>query len=88
MRHFTQVRVLSSGILRNVNTTLQAGRSRVRDPMKCMKFLNLPNPSSRIRFTQPLTEMSTRSRKIMFLGNRMRSVRRTDSNTAICEPIV
>jgi hypothetical protein len=28
---------------------LQAGRSRVRDPMRSMKFFNLPNPSGRIR---------------------------------------
>jgi hypothetical protein len=32
-------------------------------------------------FTQPLTEMSTRSREIMFLGSR------ADNLTAICEPI-
>jgi hypothetical protein len=39
-------------------------------------------------FTQPLTEMSTRSRKIIFLGSRALPVRRTDNFTAICEPIV
>jgi hypothetical protein len=39
-------------------------------------------------FTQPLTEMSTRSRKIMFLGSRARPVRRADNLTSICEPIV
>jgi hypothetical protein len=39
---------------------LQAGRSRVRVPMR---WIYLPNPSSRImtlRSTQPLTEMNTR----------------------------
>jgi hypothetical protein len=42
---------------------LQAGRSRVRDPIRSFKFSNLPNPSSRtmaLRLSQPLTQMSTR----------------------------
>jgi hypothetical protein len=39
-------------------------------------------------FTQPLIEMSTRIRKIMFLVSRARSVLRTDDLTAICERIV
>jgi hypothetical protein len=34
--------------------------------------------------TQPLTEISTRSRKINFLGSRARPVRRTDNLAAIC----
>jgi hypothetical protein len=41
---------------------LQAGRSRVRVPMRWI-FFNLPNPSSHtmaLGSTQPLTEMSTR----------------------------
>jgi hypothetical protein len=34
-----------------------------------MNFFNLPNPSGRtLGFTQPLTEISTRGRKMMFLG--------------------
>jgi hypothetical protein len=37
-------------------------------------------------FTQSLTEMSTRSRKIMFLGSRVRPVRRADNLTTICGP--
>jgi hypothetical protein len=41
-----------------------------------------------LEFTQLLTEMSTRSRKIMFLGSRARSVGRADNFTAICEPTV
>jgi hypothetical protein len=32
--------------------------------------------------------MSTRSRKIRFLGSRTRTVRRTDNLTTICEPTV
>jgi hypothetical protein len=40
-------------------------------------------------FTQPLTEMSSRNIKIiMFLGIKVRQVRRADNLTAICEPIV
>jgi hypothetical protein len=38
-------------------------------------------------FTLPLTEISTRSRK-MFVGSRARPVRLTDNLTAIYEPIV
>jgi hypothetical protein len=38
-------------------------------------------------FTQPITEMSTRSRK-MFLGSRLRPVRRAHNLTSIREPIV
>jgi hypothetical protein len=40
---------------------LQAGRLRVRFPMRLLDFLYLPNPSSRtmtLGSTQPLTEMS------------------------------
>jgi hypothetical protein len=53
-------------------------------------FFSLPNPSSRImalRFTQPLTEMSSRSRK-MFLRSSARPVRKADNLAAICEPII
>jgi hypothetical protein len=45
-------------------TILQAGRSRVRVPMRWIFFFNLPNPSSHtmaLGSTQPLTEMSTRN---------------------------
>jgi hypothetical protein len=39
--------------------------------------------------TQPLIEMSTRCIKIiMFLGSKVRRVRKADNLTAICEPIV
>jgi hypothetical protein len=50
-------------------------------------FFSWPNPSSRtvaLVSTQPLTEMSTRN----LLGAKGRPARRTDSLTAICEPIV
>jgi hypothetical protein len=49
-------------------------------------FFNLPNPSCRSRpwdFTQLLTEMSIRSRKIMFLASRARPVHRANNHTAI-----
>jgi hypothetical protein len=36
-------------------------------------------------FTQPVTEMSTRGRKIMFLRSGARPVRRADRFTAICK---
>jgi hypothetical protein len=51
---------------------------------------NSPNPSGRTRplGSLSLTEMSTRSRKIMFLGSRTRPVRRSHNLTAICEPTV
>jgi hypothetical protein len=39
-------------------------------------------------FTQPVTEISTRSRKIMFLVSGELPIRRADNLTAICEPIV
>jgi hypothetical protein len=43
---------------------LEAGRSRVRFPMKSLEFFDLSNPSSRtmaMGLTQPLTEMSTKN---------------------------
>jgi hypothetical protein len=66
---------------------LQAGRSRVRVPMRWIFFFNLPNPSSRIMAmgsTQPLTEMSTRN----IPGGKGRPARKADNLTAICEPTV
>jgi hypothetical protein len=66
---------------------LQAGRSRVRFHMRSMEFFNLLNPFSctlALGFTQPLTEISTRS----LHRGKGRQVRQTDYLTAICEPIV
>jgi hypothetical protein len=65
---------------------LEAGRSRVRFPMRSLDFSIEPNPSSRtiaLRSTQPLTEMSTRA-----LGGEGRPARKADKLTVICEPIV
>jgi hypothetical protein len=45
--------------------------------------------SQLLGFTQPLTEMSTRNFKIMmFLGSKVRPVRKADNLTAIYEAIV
>jgi hypothetical protein len=66
---------------------LQAGRSRVRFPMRSMNFSNLRNPSSRtmvLGSTQPLKEMSTRN----VLGGKERPARKADNLAAICEPNV
>jgi hypothetical protein len=54
------------------------------------EFLNLPNPSGRTRpwgLLSLLTEMSIR-KIIMFLGSRVRRVRKADNITVIYEPIV
>jgi hypothetical protein len=67
---------------------LQAGRSRIRVPMKSIFFFfNLLNTSSRtmtLGFRRPQAEMSTRR---SFWG-RARRARKADNLTAICEPIV
>jgi hypothetical protein len=44
-------------------------------------------PHQAVGFTQPLPEMSTRSRRIMFQGNIALPVRKADNLTAICKPI-
>jgi hypothetical protein len=69
-------------------TLLWAGRSQVWVRMKSLHFFNLPVPSSHawgLGFTQPLTDMSTRSRKIMFVGSRVWPVQKADNLTTICE---
>jgi hypothetical protein len=68
---------------------LQAGRSRVRVPMRWI-FFSLLNPSSRtiaLGSTQPLTEMLTRNLPGRG-GGKGRPSRKADNLTAICEPIV
>jgi hypothetical protein len=53
-------------------------------------FFSLPNPSSctmALESTQPLSEMSTRNLP-GGEGGKGRPVRKADSLTAICEPIV
>jgi hypothetical protein len=65
---------------------LQAGRLRVRFPMREFDIFYLPNHSSRnmdLGSTQPLTEMSIRN----LPGGKGRPARKTNL-IAICEPIV
>jgi hypothetical protein len=45
-------------------------------------------PHCGLWFTQPPTEMNTRSRKMKFLGNKARPVRKADNFIIICKPIV
>jgi hypothetical protein len=69
-------------------TMLQAGRSRVRVPMRWI-FFNCPNSSSctmALGSTQPLIEMSTRN--LSGGGGEGRPARKADNLTAIWEPIV
>jgi hypothetical protein len=64
---------------------LQAGRSRVRFPMRSL-FIS-PNPSSRtmaLCSTQPLTKITTRN----LPGGKEQPALKADNNTVICEPIV
>jgi hypothetical protein len=66
---------------------LQAGRSRVRFPMRLLKVsvhLILPAALWALGPTQPLTEMSTRN----LPGGKKRTAREADNLTAICESIV
>jgi hypothetical protein len=72
---------LTRGSVVGSGTMLQAGRSRVRVPMRWIIF-NLPNPSSRnmaLVSTQPLTEMSTMN----LPGGKGRPARKADNLTAI-----
>jgi hypothetical protein len=53
-------------------------------------FFNLPNPSGRNMpwGIRNFLQMSTGSRKLMFLGSKERPVRKADNLTVICEPTV
>jgi hypothetical protein len=66
---------------------LQAGRSRIRFPMRLTGLFNITNASSRnmaLGSTQPLTEMSTRN----LPGGKGRPAHKAENLTVICEPIV
>jgi hypothetical protein len=56
-------------------------------PDEINEFFHFPNPSNlsmALGFIQPLTQINTRSRKIMFLRSRARPARKADKLTAIC----
>jgi hypothetical protein len=72
-RNFEEISTFSRRLLRRNDTSRKVVGS---------------SPDEALGFTQPLTEMSTRSRKIVFLGSRAGPVRRADKLIAICEPIV
>jgi hypothetical protein len=66
---------------------LQAGRLRVRFQIKSLDFFSVPSPSSRtiaLGFTQPLTEMSTRT----IPGSKVWPARKAHNFTTIYEQIV
>jgi hypothetical protein len=52
-------------------------------PAAVLELIYLILPAAVLEFTQSVTEMSSRSRKIMFLGR----VRRADNLTINCDPI-
>jgi hypothetical protein len=61
---------------------LQAGRSRVRVPMRWS--ISSFQPHLALGSTRPLTEMSTRN----LPGSKGRPARKADNLPAICEPII
>jgi hypothetical protein len=73
------------------STMGQAGWSQVLFLIRSLKFLSRPiifSPSMALGFTQPITKIKIRRRKIMFLGNRARPVHKANNLTANCEPTV
>jgi hypothetical protein len=74
-------------LLRHYDTNRMVAGS-MPDEVNFYIYLILPSAVA-LGFIQPLTEMSTRSIKIiMFLVNKVRRVHRADNFTAISEPIV
>jgi hypothetical protein len=72
-----------------INDHLNAASRKVSDsiPDEVFGFFNSSSPFSRNiapRWTQPLTEMSTR----IFLGVKVRSTRKADNLIDICHPMV
>jgi hypothetical protein len=66
-----------------LGATLQAGRSRVRFPMRPLNYVNLPNlsnPIMTLESTQHLTLINTRN----LSGVKDRPVLRADNLTVIC----
>jgi hypothetical protein len=75
-------------VLRQYATSQMVAGSRPDLVNEFVKFISSFRPHWALRFTQPLTETSSRSRGIMFLEIEARPVRGTENFTAICEPIV
>jgi hypothetical protein len=75
-----------------VNTEVEGSRALeavTRRLVKIFKFIKSFRPQYALGFTQPLTGMSTKNIKIiMFLGSKVRLVRRADNLIVIYEPIV
>jgi hypothetical protein len=51
------------------------------------QFISFIQQHLAMGFTQSLTKVSTRGRKIMLLGSKFQPVRRADNLVGICEPI-
>jgi hypothetical protein len=72
--------------LRHCATNWKVAGSR---PNEVDNFFNVPKPSGSSRplgFTEPLIEMSTRSKKITLLQSRGQPVCKADNFTATCDP--
>jgi hypothetical protein len=69
---------------------LQAIRSRIRDPMRSLKFFNLPNSSGRTRpgVNSASNRNEYQKQQNYVLGGEARPVPKADNLTKICELIV
>jgi hypothetical protein len=70
--------------LLNTFIPLLVSDSSSSEVIEFSQFTQSFRPHLALGFSQPLTEMSTRDRKIMLLGSNVRPVRRADNLTAIC----
>jgi hypothetical protein len=89
LKEFELLIIFNQSINQELQSSLwqcQAGRSRVRVPMRWIFsiYLILSSCTMALGSTQPLTEMSTRN----IPGGEGQPACKTDNLTAICEPIV
>jgi hypothetical protein len=79
------VRQRASGsiVIKDYTTSRKIAGSRPDEVKKFFPIQLILSAALGPRFTQPLTKMSTRSRKIMFLGSKARPVRMADNLTTI-----